>query len=147
MMRDLLKPVLVTAVIVLTTAGIAGAGAPRMATAAIRARTAPRAAAAATVAAPVVACGQLASDGFSNVPGAPTVVLSATQASGFCQVIGYIAPQEQFLLTLPVSGYTDRYLEQGCGGLCGFDIPPAGSGGTAGSTDSASAASATTCAT
>ena len=110
-MRDLLKPVLVTAVIVLTTAGIAGAGALRTATAATRASTAPRAAAA-TVA-PVVACGQLASDGFSNVPDAPTVVLSATQASGFCQVVGYIAPQEQFLLTLPVSGYTDRYLEQG----------------------------------
>jgi len=96
--------------------------------------------------APVVACGQLASDGFSNVPDAPTVVLSATQASGFCQVVGYIAPQEQFLLTLPVSGYTDRYLEQGCGGLCGIDIPPAGSGGTASSTDSASKAPATTCA-
>jgi feruloyl esterase len=80
--------------------------------------------------APVVACGQLASDGFSNVPDAPTVVLSATQASRFCQVVGYIAPQEQFLLTLPVSGYTDRYLEQGCGGLCGIAIPPAGSGGT-----------------
>ena len=144
-MRDLLKPLLVTAVIVLTTAGIAGAGAPRTATAATRASTAPRAAAA-TVA-PVVACGQLASDGFSNVPDAPTVVLSATQASGFCQVVGYIAPQEQFLLTLPVRGYTDRYLEQGCGGLCGIDIPPAGSGGTASPTDSASAASATTCAT
>src|SRR6266705_1898796 len=145
MMRDLLKPVLVTAVIVLPTPGITGAGAPRTATAATRASTAPRAAAAATVA-PVVACGQLASDGFSNVPDAPTVVLSATQASGFCQVVGYIAPQEQFLLTLPVSGYTDRYLEQGCGGLCGIDIPPAGSGGTASSTDSASKAPATTCA-
>ena len=97
--------------------------------------------------APVVACGQLASDGFSNVPDAPMVVLSATQASGFCQVVGYIAPQEQFLLTLPVSGYTDRYLEQGCGGLCGIAIPPAGSGGTASSTESGSAASAATCAT
>jgi hypothetical protein len=61
MMRDLPKPVLVTAVIVLTTAGITGAGAPRPATAATRAKTAPRAAAAATVA-PVVACGQLASE-------------------------------------------------------------------------------------
>ena len=141
-MRDLLKPVLVTAVIVLTTAGITGAGAPRSATAATRAKTAPRAAAAATVA-PVIACGQLASDDFSNVPGAPTVVLSATQASGICQVAGYIAPQEQFLLTLPVSGYTGRYLQQGCGGLCGLDIlGSAGPGGTASSADSASEAPA-----
>ena len=61
--------------------------------------------------APVVACGQLAGDDFSNVPDAPTVVLSATQASRLCQVVGYIAPQEQFLLTLPVRGYTDRYLQ------------------------------------
>ena len=45
-MRDLLKPVLVTAVIVLTTAGIAGAGVLRPATAATRASTAARAAAA-----------------------------------------------------------------------------------------------------
>src|SRR5256886_15453128 len=102
MMRDLLKPVLVTAVIVLTTAGIAGAGALRTATAATRASTAPRAAPAATVA-PVVACGQLASDGFSNAPRAATVVLSATPASGVCQGVGYIAPQQQFLRTLPVS--------------------------------------------
>jgi Tannase and feruloyl esterase len=143
MMRDLLKPVLVTAVIVLTTAWITGAGTLRPATAAARNKTAPRAAAAATVA-PVVACGQLASDDFSNVPGAPTVVLSATQASGICQVAGYIAPQEQFLLTLPVSGYTGRYLQLGCGGLCGLDIlGSAGPGGTASSTDSASQASAT----
>jgi len=145
-MRDLFKPVLVTAVIVLTTAGIVGAGAPRAATAAARARTAPRAAAAAT--APVVGCGQLASDDFSNVPDAPTVVLSAAQASGLCQVSGYIAPQEEFQLTLPVSGYTGQYLQQGCGGLCGLDILGSpGSGGTASSADSASEAPAATCAT
>jgi feruloyl esterase len=136
-----------TALIVLTAAGITGAVAPRMVTAATRVRTAPRAAAAAAVA-PVVACGQLAGDDFSNVPDAPTVVLSATQASGFCQVAGYIAPQEQFRLTLPVSGYTGRYLQQGCGGLCGLDLlGSAGSGDTASSTGPASAASATTCAT
>jgi hypothetical protein len=89
--------VLITAVIVLPAAGIAGAVAPRAATAA---RTAPRAAAGATVA-PVVACGQLGRDDFSNVPDAPAAVLSATQASGICQVAGYITPQEQFLLTPP----------------------------------------------
>jgi len=151
-MRDLLKPVLVTAVIVLTAAGITGAVAPRTATAATRSRTAPRASAAATVA-PVVACGQLASDDFSNVPDAPTVILSAAHASGVCQVAGYIAPQEQFLLALPVSGYTGQYLQQGCGGLCGQDyLGSVGSGNTASSADpasadSASAASAATCAT
>jgi len=126
------------------SAGITGAVTLRTGPAA---RAAPRAASAAAVA-PVVACGQLAGEDFSNVPDAPTVILSATQASGVCQVAGYIAPQEQFLLTLPVSGYTGRYLQQGCGGLCGLDfLGSAGSGDTANSMDSASAASATTCAT
>lgn len=145
-MRDLLKPVLITAVILLAIAGITGAVASRTATAATVATTGPRLAAAATVA-PVVACGQLANDDFSDVAGAPTVILSANQASGICQLAGYIAPQEQFLLTLPVSGYTGQYLQQGCGGLCGMDyLGSAGSASTA-SADSGSAASAATCAT
>jgi hypothetical protein len=72
---------------------------------------------------PVTRCGQLAGVDFSNVPDAPTVVLSATTAAGpaICQVVGYIAPQEQFTLGLPESGYSGRYLQQGCGGLCGLD--------------------------
>jgi feruloyl esterase len=87
-------------------------------------------------AAPVITCGQLASADFSNVPDAPTVILSASQVAppngtAVCQVAGYIAPQEQFLLTLPVRGYTGRYLQQGCGGLCGQDyLGSAGSGGS-----------------
>jgi feruloyl esterase len=141
-MRDLLKPVLITAVVgVLAIVGITEAVAPRTAT---TATTAPRAVAAATTV-PVVACGQLASDDFSNVSDAPTVILSASQAAppggtAVCQVAGYIAPQEQFLLTLPVGGYTGRYLQQGCGGLCGQ-----GYLGSVGSAGSASAAPAGTC--
>src|SRR5260370_28951836 len=91
--------------------------------------------AAAVTEAPVITCGQLASADFSNVPDAPTVILSASQVAppngtAVCQVAGYIAPQEQFLLTLPVRGYTGRYLPQGCGGLCGQDY--LGSAGPAG---------------
>src|SRR5260370_27211990 len=102
--------------------------------------------AAAVTGAPVIACGQLASHDLSDVPDAPTVILSATQVTppkgaAVCQVAGYIAPQEQFLLTLPVSGYTSRYLQQGCGGLCGEDyLGSAGSGSPAGSAAAASAA-------
>ena len=74
---------------------------------------------------PVIDCGQLAGIDFSDVPDAPAVVLSAARAAGpgpaICQVIGYIAPQEQFILGLPESGYSGRYLQQGCGGLCGLD--------------------------
>jgi hypothetical protein len=77
---------------------------------------------------PVVACGQLASIGydFAAVPGAPTFIFSATRSTqggvGFCTVSGYIAPQDGFLLNLPVSSYTGEYVQQGCGGFCGVPI-------------------------
>ena len=112
-----------------------------------------RTAAAGTVA-PVISCGQLTSRDFRDVPDAPTVILSAAQAASgaVCQVTGYIAPQEQFQLTLPASGYTGRYLQHGCGGLCGEDyLGSAGSGSSgpkpsagAASGDAASAANCTT---
>jgi feruloyl esterase len=99
--------------------------------------------------APVIPCDQLASDDFSDVPDAPTVVLSATQttppapAPAFCEVTGYIAAQEQFHLELPVSDYTGQYLQRGCGGLCGLDF--LGSAGSGGSKGAAAAASAVSC--
>lgn len=77
---------------------------------------------------PVIACGELASIhyDFGNVPDAPSYVLSATQTGGggaaVCHVTGYIAPQEQFQLALPVSTYTGQYLQSGCGGLCGWSL-------------------------
>src|SRR5215469_5384384 len=149
-----MKHVLKLMLAVLTAVGSAAAVAPGASGVTARpaaggtARTA-----AAVTEAPVISCGQLASADFSNVPDAPTVILSAGQAAPpkgpvVCQVAGYIAPQEQFLLTLPVSGYSGRYLQQGCGGLCGQDyLGSAGSGGSAKSAGSASAASAATCAT
>jgi feruloyl esterase len=79
----------------------------------------------------VIACGQLAtpSHNFTNVPEAPTYILSATQTGSgggaVCHVTGYIAPQEQFQLALPVSTYTGRYLQSGCGGLCGWSLSSA----------------------
>ena len=86
---------------------------------------------------PVIACDQLASGGddFSNVPDAPTIVATATTTTGggdsFCDVTGYIAPQEAFELSLPISTYTGRYVQEGCGGFCGTrlsssDAPAAG---------------------
>jgi feruloyl esterase len=82
---------------------------------------------------PVLACGQLATagGGFSNVPDAPTYLLSATQTgrgtAAVCRVTGYISPQEQFELALPVNSYTGVYLQSGCGGLCGWSLSqPAG---------------------
>src|SRR5215469_8679529 len=149
-----MKHVLKLMLAVLTAVAMAGACAPGASgvTARLAASGTARTAAAVTEA-PVTACGQLAGADFSNVLDAPTVILSASQAAppkgpAVCQVAGYIAPQEQFLLTLPVSGYSGRYLQQGCGGLCGQDyLGSAGSGGSAKSAGSAPAAAAGTCAT
>jgi len=145
-MRQLLKLVLA----VLTAVAMTGCTGASSVTARPSADGPARTAAAVTLA-PVIACGQLASHDFSDVPDAPTVILSATQvtppapAPAVCQVAGYIAPQEQFQLTLPASGYTGRYLQQGCGGMCGLDyLGSAGSGGPKGSAGPASAASCTT---
>jgi hypothetical protein len=78
---------------------------------------------------PVIACAQLAARDFSNVPGAPGYILTAAQTgrgrAAVCHVSGYIAPQEQFQLVLPVSTYTGRYLQSGCGGLCGWSLSQA----------------------
>jgi Tannase and feruloyl esterase len=86
------------------------------------------------------ACSQLASlrYDFSHVPDAPTVILSANQVTNggapFCDVSGYIAPQEQFQLSLPVNSYAGVYLQQGCGAFCGVQIaePAVAKGGCAG---------------
>jgi feruloyl esterase len=73
---------------------------------------------------PAISCAQLAASDFASVvPGAPTEVTSAqvTQYNGasFCDVQGVQPPQLQFDLKLPVSTWTGRYLQSGCGGYCG----------------------------
>jgi Tannase and feruloyl esterase len=134
-MRNVFKLVLAGLSVAAMTGALApgASGVPDRAAAGGMARTA-----AAVTVAPVIACGQLASLDFSNVPDAATVILSAAtvrQSNGpaFCDVVGYIAPQEQFQLELPVS-YSGQYMQLGCGGLCGLDYL-----GSTGSRDSAAA--------
>ena len=72
--------------------------------------------------APQVACASLR--GFDlPVADAPTHVSDAreTQIDGtpMCVVTGYASPQIQFEVRLPMHGWTQRYLQTGCGGLCG----------------------------
>jgi hypothetical protein len=75
--------------------------------------------------APVLSCAQLAGVDVSQAVGASVGITSATagtaQQGGYpvCDVKGVIAPQIQFELTLPTNTYTGRYLQTGCGGLCG----------------------------
>ena len=37
----------------------------------------------------------------------------------FCVVKGYVAPAVNFVVRLPLAGWTQRYLQLGCGGYCG----------------------------
>ncbi|MBW8768138.1 MAG: tannase/feruloyl esterase family alpha/beta hydrolase, partial [Gemmatimonadetes bacterium] len=71
---------------------------------------------------PKVACASLR--GFDpKLAEAPTQIGDAreTQVEGkpTCVVRGYVSPQVQFEVRLPMQGWTQRYLQTGCGGLCG----------------------------
>jgi feruloyl esterase len=72
--------------------------------------------------APKVACASLR--GFDpKIAEAPAQITDAreTQIEGkaMCVVKGYVSPQIQFEVRLPMQGWTQRYLQTGCGGLCG----------------------------
>lgn len=72
---------------------------------------------------PKMSCTQLADVDVSVAVGAATGITatSMTTADGHpaCRVDGVIAPQIQFQLTLPTQTWRQRYLQNGCEGLCG----------------------------
>jgi feruloyl esterase len=73
---------------------------------------------------PRTACAALAGVDVSPQVGAGTGISSATTATAaagypICDVKGVIAPQIQFEVQLPTQSYRQRYLQTGCGGLCG----------------------------
>lgn len=74
---------------------------------------------------PVTACGTLVSHAFPATRQVAFRVLSASVrqrtpgGAEFCVVRGYVAPQVQFVLYLPTRTYAGRYLQGGCGGMCG----------------------------
>jgi len=69
------------------------------------------------------ACSELPGVDLVDVGGAGSRVTSATQASdrgvAVCAVEGVLAPSIGFKLLLPLQAWTGRYLQVGCGGLCG----------------------------
>lgn len=75
-----------------------------------------------------LACGELTNVDFMQIPGALTTVTEAriVPAQGstaeYCSVTGYVQPQIQFEIRLPTKNWNGRYLQTGCGGLCG-NIP------------------------
>ena len=72
--------------------------------------------------APQVQCASLR--GFNpKITEAPTQVTDAREAQvegrPMCVVKGYVSPQINLEVRLPMQGWTQRYLQTGCGGLCG----------------------------
>ena len=48
------------------------------------------------------------------------VVPESDDLPAYCRVEGYISPQVGFEVRLPVGGWNGKYLQQGCGGMCGW---------------------------
>lgn len=71
---------------------------------------------------PVQSCENLARTALDDVVGAPATLTTkqlTTPQGAFCEVSGNIAPTIGFKLDLPISKWRGRYLQAGCGGLCG----------------------------
>jgi feruloyl esterase len=72
---------------------------------------------------PVTNCESLAKVDLKPAAGADVAIEKAAPLSAatgeFCQILGTIAPAIRFEVDLPVKGWTQRYLQTGCGGLCG----------------------------
>ena len=69
--------------------------------------------------APAISCEALAGAEVSAAVGADTRLAAAAVTGSACEIEGEIAPHIRFVLKLPLSGWTQRYLQTGCGGLCG----------------------------
>jgi len=75
-----------------------------------------------TAVAPVATCAQLTKADLTRAVGAQVMIASAVEIAGqhsFCQITGNIARAIHFEVHLPLAGWTQRYLQTGCGGLCG----------------------------
>lgn len=71
---------------------------------------------------PVIGCEALATRRLDEAVGAETRISASvidTPKGQFCAVKGTIAPAIGFEVYLPVARWTQRYLQAGCGGLCG----------------------------
>ncbi len=73
---------------------------------------------------PRASCASLAGVDLTAIGGTGSRVASAVAASGaeghaVCAVTGTLAPAITFRIELPTRSWTQRYLQTGCGGLCG----------------------------
>lgn len=72
---------------------------------------------------PVQACAELTSLDLTDIGGVGSQVVSAEETThdgtAVCEVAGSLAPSIGFRMVLPTGTWTQRYLQVGCGGLCG----------------------------
>ncbi|GGN23963.1 feruloyl esterase [Actinoplanes campanulatus] len=68
---------------------------------------------------PVMDCADVTGLNLPGVTIRSATVTSAGAPSPYCAVEGVIAPADTIVMRLPVNGWTQRYLQTGCGGLCG----------------------------
>ncbi|WP_208026226.1 tannase/feruloyl esterase family alpha/beta hydrolase [Amycolatopsis acidicola] len=73
---------------------------------------------------PAMQCSAVTGLKLDHVTDAPVTIQSATvvstgTAAPYCEVRGTISPADTIVLRLPVNGWTQRYVQTGCGGLCG----------------------------
>jgi len=68
-------------------------------------------------------CADLVSTDLADIGGAGSRISSAKEVdragNRVCEVEGMLAPSIGFNVVLPVANWTQRYLQVGCGGLCG----------------------------
>jgi Tannase and feruloyl esterase len=74
---------------------------------------------------PIASCESLREADLSGVTDRPVHITSAVNAvkstaQAYCKVNGYVEPAVRFEVDLPLRGWTQRYLQLGCGGLCGI---------------------------
>lgn len=76
------------------------------------------------VVAPVIECSQLKTFDLTGPLGAKARIREVTavrdgRPAPYCRVLGTIDPAIQFEVRRPLSNWTQRFLQTGCGGLCG----------------------------
>jgi hypothetical protein len=75
------------------------------------------------VVAPVQSCEAVAKTDLTNVVDTAATIASVKRVDSpvgvFCRILGAIKPAINFEVNLPMTGWQQRYLQTGCGGLCG----------------------------
>nr|WP_237686499.1 tannase/feruloyl esterase family alpha/beta hydrolase [Arthrobacter jiangjiafuii] len=74
--------------------------------------------------APVLSCDDVTGLDLSEAAGAAVTITSAVVVTEgtpnpYCEVTGTIDPANTIIVRLPLQGWTQRYVQTGCGGLCG----------------------------